>query len=233
MTDTSSLLLPNAIVADLSHWNGSLTEADFETAIREGNLVGVVVKLMQAGRIDQTAASLLYAAYEAGIRCLGTYDFGTAEDDAQAYYNAILAEFQGKAAGVLVALDLERNPTSQMSPASGGHFAEVIHDELGRYPTLYMGRFGPLNNRVGLPDASLSKCDLWLPGYGPHASTLGDILPPGFTLPQSDSQRGGTLRMWQFSDGALNGGPMPGLGKCDQSQVLFSSRDALAAWWGA
>lgn len=225
-------LLPKAIVADLSHWQGDLTQADFETAVRTGNLVGVVVKLIQGGKADPAAAQLLYAAYEAGVRQLGTYDFGTAEDDAQAFYNAIVAEFTAKCGGVLVALDAEKNVGNQMIVSSAEFFVSTISEELNRHPTLYMGRAGPDGTGKGLPSAGLSACDLWLPAYGNHAENLSAILPAGFRLPNSDTDRGGVLRMWQFTDGTTNGEPMPGLGPVDQSQVLFSERVAFAAWWG-
>lgn len=226
------LLLPNAIVADLSHYQGDLTQADFETAVRTGNLVGVVVKLVQGGKADPAAGALLYAAYEAGVRNLGTYDFGTAEDDAQAYYNDIVAEFTAKCGGVLVALDAEPYKPSQMIVSSAEFFIDTIAEELGRKPTLYMGKAGPDGTGKGLPSAGLSSCDLWLPAYGNHADNLAAILPPGFRISPNDTDRGGVLRMWQFTDGTTNGGPMDGLGPVDQSYVRFSSRDALAAWWG-
>lgn len=229
---SANLLLPNAIVADLSHYQGDLTQADFEQAVRTGNLVGVVVKLIQGGKADPAAAALLYAAYEAGVRCLGTYDFGTAEDDANLFYDAIVAEFTAKCGGILVALDVEPYRPSQMTVASAEFFVETIEDELGRVPVLYMGRAGPDGTGHGLPSAKLGACDLWLPAYGNHAENLGAVLPAGFRLPTSDTDKGGVLRMWQFTDGTTHGGPMPGLGRVDQSQVLFSSRDALAAWWG-
>lgn len=225
------MILPNAIVADLSHWNPE-NEADFEQAVKAGNLVGVVVKLIQGGQIDKTAAGLLYAAYEAGVRCLGTYDFGIADDDAQEFYNAIVAEFGAKTGGILVALDAEFNPSSQMSASSAEFFVNTLKDENLRYPTLYMGRFGPDNTGKGLPSATLSNCDLWLPAYGNHSANLGSILPAGFRLPSNDTDRGGVIRMWQFTDGKTHGGPMPGLGAVDQSYILFSSRDAMVAWWG-
>ena len=42
----------------------------------------------------------------------------------------------------------------------------------------------------------------------------------------------GVVRGWQFTDGSINGGPFPGLGKVDQSRLIgvASLAEAKAIW---
>jgi hypothetical protein len=225
------LILPNTIVVDVSHWDLETT-ADWTAAKAATNIAGVLVKFTQNGNPDPLAIQQSYDAYEAGILLLGGYDFGTPVDDSAAFLAQMGKDYGGDLRTRLLMLDAERN-SPQMTVAEAEQWVEDIFAEQGRYPVLYMGRTGPDGTGVGLPSAILSKCDLMLPAYGPHEDNLGAILPPGFRLPTSDTDRGGCLRLWQFTDGKINGGPVPGLGPVDQSKIIgFSSLEALTAWWG-
>jgi len=225
-------LLRDAIVVDLSHWQppGSI---DWKTAKAEGNVVGAIIKLMQNGAPDPAHVQHLYDAYEAGIRLLGIYDFGVEDPDHVTFLNEALGEFQGRLDRVLLALDAEQS-SNQMSVATAAVWVQAIDSNQHRYPTLYMGKAGPDGTGRMLPNAALSKCDLWLPKYGPEPTV--DSLPPGFRLPTSDTDRGGVLRLWQFTGDGINPPAVWPKGippKCDLSYpVGFSSIEALTAWWG-
>lgn len=226
---TASLILPGVTIVDVSHWENA-DEADYAAAKNAGT-EAVIVKWMQAGSIDPAAVEHSYKAYAAGIDLLGGYDFGTPTDDATAFLDQMGADYGGDLATRLLMLDAERNPR-QITVPEAEHWAQEIFAREGDWPVLYMGRFGPDNAGTGLPSAILSKCDLFLPAYGPHEDNLDRILPPGFRLPTSDTDRGGCLRLWQFTDGTINGGPFPGLGRVDQSRAIgFSSLPAFRAWW--
>jgi GH25 family lysozyme M1 (1,4-beta-N-acetylmuramidase) len=228
-----SLILPNALIVDISHWN-PMTEAQFAEAKAKGGLVGCIAKIVQAGHADDQAVNNLRNAKAAGIELIGAYDFGTATQDAQAFLADVLADL-GAYAGSLLVIDAESNPSSQMTVAGMEEWADEVAAAELRRPVSYMGRFGPENNGAGLPSATLSKGDLWLPAYGPHANNLGSILPPGFRLPTSDTDTGGCLRLWQFTGDGINApDPWPeGIPpKCDLSYAIgFSSVEALAKWW--
>jgi hypothetical protein len=227
----AELILEGVTILDVSHWN-SVTEADWVAAERAG-AAGVIVKFTQNGDPDPQAMQNSYNAFEAGITLLGGYDFGTVEDDSAAFLAQMGSDYGGDLNTRLLMLDAERN-TPQMTILEAEQWVQDIYAKENRYPVLYMGRSGPDGTGKGLPSAILSKCDLMLPAYGPHDDNLGSILPPGFRLPTSDIDRGGCLRLWQFTDGAINGGPFPGLGKVDQSKVIgFSSLAALQVWWGS
>lgn len=226
----SSSILSNCLIVDVSHWQPP-ANLNWQQAHDEGNVRGVIAKLMQNGQPDTSAISHLYNAYQAGITLLGCYDFGQESDDHVTFINAALAEFTSLETR-LIALDAERS-SPQITVLEAAAWLQGINVEEHRYPVLYMGRSGPDGTGADLPSTNLSKCDLWLPAYGPHADNLGSILPPGFRLPTSDTDKGGCLRLWQFTDGSINGGQVPGLGAVDQSYAIgFSSFDALTAWWG-
>ena len=69
----TNLILPNALVVDISHWD-PMTETQFATARDHGNLVGVIVKLLQDGNPDDQALNNIKAAQAAGGIELGVYD---------------------------------------------------------------------------------------------------------------------------------------------------------------
>lgn len=230
MTD----LLPNKFVADLSRWNLE-TEPDFVDAKNAG-LVGVIIKFSQGLRYtDSTAVQKMFDAYTAGVTLLGGYHFGDSSDPAaQAKYflDLMKADFNGDLTDRLIMLDLEGNGGSTMTVAQAEVFVQAVFADQSRWPVVYMGKYGPDGKGTGLPSGVLSNCDLVLPAYGNHPN-LAPLLPAGFREPQADIDKHGCVRLWQFTDGTINGGPVPGLGKIDQSRIVgFSGMDALTAWWG-
>ena len=225
-------LVPNCIIVDVSHWQEPGT-IDWKAAHELGNVHGVIVKLMQNGEPDPAAAQHLANAYAAGVEHLGVYDFESTTDDAMAFYNQVMAEFNKSSQGVLVALDAEKS-ADQPTVVDAVDWQDNIFANMRRYPTLYMGKDGPDGTGAGLTSTQLARSDLWLPKYGPEPTA--ESLPPGFHLPTSDTDRGGVMRLWQFTgDGIDAPASWPqGVPKgCDLSYALFTSLDALSAWWGA
>jgi GH25 family lysozyme M1 (1,4-beta-N-acetylmuramidase) len=226
--------LANKYVADLSRWNIE-TEPDFVEAKTAG-LAGVIIKFSQGlSYTDSTAIQKMWDAYEAGVTLLGGYHFGDSSGPAQQakyFLDAMKADFGGDLTDRLIMLDVEGNGGSTMTVPQAGMFVQAVFDDQGRWPVVYMGKYGPDGKGTGLPSRVLSNCDLVLPAYGNHPD-LGPLLPAGFREPQSDTERHGCARLWQFTNGSINGGPVPGLGKIDQSRIIgFSSADALTNWWG-
>lgn len=220
-------------VIDVSHWQIP-TQMDWVTAREQGNVVGVICKVTQGMEShDPAAQQHLFDSYSGGITLNGVYHFGTRADDpsnqAAFFINSADQMFQsGNLDNILLMLDLEGNANDTMSVEQAATFVETVYTLVGRYPVLYMGHFGPGGNGDGLPNASLSKCDLMEPEYGNHI-----ILPPGFRYPVDDNDRRGVVRLHQFSDGTVNGFAFPGLGKVDQSEIIgFDTEAKLAKWWG-
>lgn len=227
-------LLPNYFVADLSRWNLE-TEPEFEQAKAAG-LAGVIVKFSQGlGYTDATAIQKMFDAYTAGVTLLGGYHFGDNSDpaaQAKHFLDLMKADFAGDLTDRLIMLDLEGNGGSTMTVAQAEVFVQAVFADQSRWPVVYMGKYGPDGKGSGLPSGVLSNCDLVLPAYGNHPN-LAPLLPAGFREPQDDADRHACVRLWQFTDGSINGGPVAGLGKIDQSRAVgFSSLDALTAWWG-
>lgn len=230
MTD----LLSNYFIADLSRWNME-TEPEFEQAKAAG-LAGVTVKFSQGlGYTDVTAIQKMFDAYTAGVTLLGGYHFGDNSDpaaQAKHFLDLMKADFAGDLTNRLIMLDLEGNGGSTMTVAQAEVFVQAVFNDQSRWPVVYMGKYGPDGKGGGLPSGVLSNCDLVLPAYGNHPN-LAPFLPAGFREPQDDTDRHACVRLWQFTDGSINGGPVAGLGKIDQSRAVgFSSLDALTAWWG-
>lgn len=224
------MILPNRLIVDISHWQPP-TSIDWFAAKNAG-VCGAIVKLMQGGSPDTAAVYHLYNAYQAGVPLLGIYDFGVAQSDHVAFLKQALTEFTGHLENRLLVLDAEQN-ANQMSVVEMETWVNGVRGSQGRYPTLYMGRGGPNGTGRGLPSSVLSKCDLWLPKYGPEP-TAGK-LPAGFRLPANDTDRGGVCRLWQFTGDGINAPANWPAGippKCDLSYALFSSFDALQNWWG-
>lgn len=227
-------ILPNCLIVDVSHWQPP-SSLDWKTAHDEGNVHGAIVKLMQGGVADTMAVYHLYNAYQAGVELLGVYDFGTARPDQQAFLQQALTEFQGDMKTRLLVLDSEQNTSSQMNVQGMEGWAIGVQQSQGRWPTLYMGRSGPDGTGAGLPSDTLSNCDLWLPKYGPEPDETK--LPPGFRLPTNDADRGGVLRLWQFTGDGIDAPSVwpAGIpaGNDLSYAVGFSSFAALQAWWGS
>jgi len=224
------MILPNAIIVDVSHWQEP-SSIDWKTAREQGNVVGAIVKLMQGGHVDPAAAQHLANAQAAGITLLGVYDFGTSIADDVAFVQAALDKLQGNLSTRLLVLDSEQNNSSQMTVPVMEKWVQGVAGQ-GRLPVLYMGRAGPDGTGEGLPSAILSKCDLWLPKYGPEPDN--SKLPAGFRLPVNDTETGGVCRLWQFTGDGINAPDNWPAGippKNDLSYALFSTMDALTAWW--
>jgi Glycosyl hydrolases family 25 len=227
-----TLVLPKCIIVDVSHWQVPDT-IDWKTAHAEGDVHGVIAKLVQNGSLDTSAVQHLYDAYEAGVEAFGCYDFLTASDDVQSFVNDALKEFQGNISTRLMAFDEEANAGSQVTVAMVETRTEEFYKMQGRYPTQYMGRDGPDGTGKGLPSSILSKCDLWLPKYGPEPDA--SHLPPGFRLPTNDTESGGVLRLWQFTGDGMHAPTVWPKGipeKLDLSYAMgFSSLQAFLNWW--
>lgn len=227
-----TLVLPNCIVVDVSHWQDPKA-INWKDAHDEGNVHGAIVKLIQGGSLDKAAVDHLYNAYEGGVELLGCYDFLTANDDVAALIADLLKEFQGNFSTRLVAFDNEKNPSSQVTVAMVEQRTKEFYAAEGRYPTQYMGKDGPDGTGRGLPNATLSLCDLWLPKYGPEPDQ--NHLPAGFRLPRNDTESGGVLRLWQFTGDGINAPSRWPAGlppKLDLSYAMgFSSFAAFQSWW--
>jgi len=227
--------IDTARVIDVSHWQLP-DDLDWKAAAAAG-CVGAIIKYTQGtGGSDTAARDHAWNAYSAGVPLLGGYHFGDGSDpEAQAahFLAAMRDDYGPNLSGRIVMLDAEQNKP-QMTVAQAEVFVSAIHEDLGRWPLLYMGHFGPTGNGAGLPSAILSNCVLMIPAYGNHANNLGQYLPKGFRMPKDGADRGepgmGVARLWQFSDGTINGGPFPGLGKVDQSRLIgFASVDEAVA----
>lgn len=225
--------MPDLIVVDLSHWNQPPANG-WQEAVAAG-LCGVIIKHSQGiTSIDPSAMMHLRDAKVAGIPLLGAYHFGDASDpsaQAKHFLAAVRQTFGEDLSGVLLMLDAERN-SPQMTVAEAAEFVQAVRNSEGRWPWLYMGKYGPSGSGGDLPNSVLSQCPLLCPAYGRHEDNLAEILPPGWRLPQDEIERGGTLRGWQFTDGYINGGPFPGLGRVDQSRLIgIGSLDAARGIW--
>lgn len=234
------------IFVDVSHWNPEAAklasrvpdaDLDWNVAVAHG-LWGAVVKFSQGTNYFDPAALLHSSnAAKAKVPLIGAYHFGSGENGAvQAkWFLSCLREAGLNLAKIMVMLDAERNP-DQMYVADAVLFMETVHNALGRWPWLYMGKSGMDGTESGLPNSVLSDCKLVVPAFGDHAGNLGAILPPGWALPSSATDNGtpnlGVLRGWQFTDGVINGGPYPGLGVVDQSTFVgVATLDEARAIW--
>lgn len=219
-------------IVDVSRWQvpASTNWAEAKSA----GIVGVIAKAGQGSdERDPAFREHLANADSVGIALLGGYLFLDASDPAKqaAQLVEILDEyFSGDLTGRLLALDLEGNPLGANETVAGAaEVSAAIFKQVGRWPVLYMGIYGPDGRGTGLPNPTLDNCDLWLPAYG-----RSPRLPRGFVAPGSEpAKHGGTLRLWQDTDGSANAGtPVPGLGCVDQSRAFFDTLEELTAWWG-
>ncbi len=225
-----------ARIVDTSHWQPE--PMDWATAMRDGNLAAVIVKVSQGlGGIDPVAGNHVKNTAAAGVPLQGAYHFGDDSDPAQQakHFLDIAHVLWGDLSRVMLMLDAERN-TPQMSVHQAEIFISTIFALTRRWAWLYMGKSGPDGTGRGLPSRVLSNCPLLVAAYGNHASNLAAILPKGWRLPGDGVNRGetgtGVLRGWQFTDGKINGGPFPGLGPVDQSRFIgvASLAEATAVW---
>jgi GH25 family lysozyme M1 (1,4-beta-N-acetylmuramidase) len=208
---------------------------DWDVAVAAG-LAGAIVKYTQGtnGR-DALAYKHSWAAYQAKVPLLGCYHFGSGSDgeiQASNFLDYVHGDYGPDLAGLMLMLDAERNPSSQMTVKIAEDFVNMVHESVGRWPWIYMGKDGPLGTGVGLPSSVLSQCPLLVAAYGHHETDLAKYMPKGFSMPTDTTSRAGVCRGWQFTDGTINGGPYPGLGRVDQSRFigLETLEQARALW---
>lgn len=207
-------------IVDVSHWqpHGGMNWGKAKAA----GILGVIAKAGQGSHSqDPEFAWHVYGASQAGIDLWGAYLFLDNSDpqaQAQNLVDTVKAEFNGSVEGVLLALDAESNKDNTASIETVAAVAQAVREMVGRWPVLYMGRYGPDGAGTDLPNPTLSLCPLWLPSYGPTMH-----LPPGFTK----------ACLWQDTDGTMNhGAAVDGLGRVDQSRVVGMDEAALRTWWG-
>lgn len=195
-------------VLDLSHWqpvtNWSL--------VRSSGALGVILKATQGSHwVDPTFVRRAMDAHASGL-LVGAYHFLDASD------TAIQTEhFLTIAGGLpLLALDIEHNSlsTGTASVEQAAEMSSRVYASRGRAPLCYVGREGPDGWGTGLPNAILSRCDLWFPEYGVETPRL----PVGWD----------EWKLWQWS----KMGTVPGIvGPVDLSR-WNGTPDELRAWWG-
>ena len=201
-------------IIDLSHHNGDAH--DFARTRTEG-IVGVIHKASQGLSLgDAMYGRNRAAAVEAGL-LWGAYHFGTGADGvAQADH---FLDATGDPAGVLMALDLEPNPSGpSMDLAQARAFVVRVHDRTGRWPGLYSGH--TIKALLGARhDAVLANCWLWLAQYGPRA-----VVPANWQ----------TWTLWQYTDGTVGGDPksVAGIGRCDRSRFNGTEANLRKLWRG-
>ena len=206
-------------VCDLSHNNAIKNPgAAFKTAAAAIPGFTIIHKASQGvAMVDRTFAPRRAAAEALGIP-FGAYHFCDGSDPtAQADF---FLKSLGDAAGLVLALDAERNKKSQVTVAEVGLIASRIHARVGIWPGIYMGKDGPADDGKGLPSKTLAaNCWLWLPEYGNNP-----VCPPGW----------GSWALWQHTDGRLGSAvaPVPGIGPCDRSHFAGTAEE-LRAWWAA
>jgi lysozyme len=203
----------NAVI-DISHHNGK--SLDF-TAARADGILGVIHKASQGTR----ARDAMYdvnekAAREAGL-LWGAYHFATGSDAVEQAENFLAAV--GDTEGVLLALDLERNPTGKSMGLAGARaFVSHVFERTGRWPGLYSGH--TIKELLGKArDPILANCWLWLAQYGPRA-----VVPPNWPI----------WTLWQYTDGAVGGRPrsVAGIGPCDRDRFNGSEANLRKLWRG-
>lgn len=221
-----------ARIVDVSHWQ-PFQSLDWEVAQGVGVCAALVKYSQGNSGVDPAAAGHIARSYDAGIPLHGGYHFGDGspgEAQAKHFLDLCHQHWQGDLGGLMLMLDAERNSNSQMSVEIAEAFVATIHSYVGRWPWVYMGRDGPTGDGAGLPSAILANCPLVLPKYGPTPDQSN--LPAGFRFPADASETAGVLRGWQFTDGGINGGPIAGMGRVDQSRFIgVSSLDEARAIW--
>jgi lysozyme len=147
----------------------------------------------------------------------GAYHFATGSDGVKQAVNFLDAV--GDPEGLLMALDLERNPAgSSMDLAGARAFVTHIFEQTGRWPGLYSGH--TIKELLGTArDPILANCWLWLAQYGPRA-----VVPPNWP----------TWTLWQYTDGAIGGEPraVEGIGPCDRDRFNGAKANLRKLWRG-
>jgi lysozyme len=200
-------MIKNNPVIDISHWN----EVTDWNAIKASGVIGVIHKFSQGtGYRDPMFDAAREGCKKAGL-LFGRYHFAEGSD-VMAQVRNFLADF---ADGELLALDWEdntSNSTGTMSLSQAVTFVEEVHGLTGQIPVLYSGHV--VKEALGAPNATLSKCRLWLAQYASQPEC-----PPGWDKPW----------LWQWTDE----GHVPGVaGNVDMDAFEGSEATLEAEWCG-
>ena len=186
-------------------------------AAKAGGIVAVIHKATEGATVqDAEFAERRAQARELGL-LWGAYHYASGASVSDQVENFLQQALPGDAD--LVALDWESSTNGpDMTLEQAQRFAQMIFDELGRWPVIYGGRL--LRETIGgSHDVVLSNCPLWYSRYA--ASPIG---VPTQTWPQ--------LTLWQYTDG--NSGPRPhkapGTGRCDRN-IFMGTEDELRGQW--
>src|SRR5271157_5437097 len=201
------------VVIDLSHYD--VVSQDFvQTATvpdANGNtILAVILKATQGtGFVDPTFLSRVAEAKAAGL-LVGAFHFLDGSNPAEQVAH-FLTVAKSEAGLSWFAIDWEPYPASQASAMQVATAVASVQDKTGMWPIVYMNRF-----MLSAPNATLSKCPLWLAEYGSNP-----ICPPGFA----------EWKLWQHTDGHFGRvRPVPGIGRCDRSKFAGTVEE-LKAWW--
>ena len=197
------------LVVDISHYE--MVSQNFAETAAAG-IAAVILKATQGtGFVDPTFLARAAEAKAAGL-LVGAFHFLDSSSPA-AQVAHFLTVAVSEAAVNWLALDWEAYPSSQATVLQAATAAASVQAATGVWPVIYMGRY-----MLSAPNATLSKCPLWLPEYGSNP-----ICPPGFSQ----------WTLWQHTDGQVGSAvvPVPGIGPCDRSKFA-GTVDQLKAWWG-
>jgi lysozyme len=196
------------VVFDISHYE-TVSQNFTETAA--AGIAAVILKATQGtGFVDPTFLSRVAEAKASGL-LVGAFHFLDGSNPAeQVAHFLTVAKSEGGVSWL--AIDWEPYPASQASVMQAATAVASVHAATGMWPIAYMSRF-----MLSAPNATLSKCPLWLAEYGSNP-----ICPPGFSQ----------WKLWQHTDGRVGSAavPVPGIGPCDRSKFA-GTVDQLRAWW--
>ena len=184
------------VIADISHYQ----TVDDWWMVRESGIAAVVLKATQGkSYVDPMFVQRVGAAEQAGL-LVGAYHFLDATNP------TVQVEHFLSVAGHLtvLAFDIESNAlsTGTVTIKQAAKAVSMFNGYTNRLPVIYMGRYGPDGRGTGLPNAILSRCDLWIAGYttNPHPK-----LPAGWS----------NWKLWQYT----SSGAVPGIkGGVDRSR---------------
>jgi lysozyme len=199
-------MIQNSPVVDLSHWN---TVTDWH-AIKRSGVIGVIHKFSQGTGYRDPMFDEARAGCKAAGLLFGRYHFAEGSDTMSQVRN-FLADYED---GELLALDWEDNTSSTgtMSLSQAVQFVTEVEGLTGQWPALYSGHV--LKEALGAPNATLSKCRLWLAQYADQP-----VCPPGWDKPW----------LWQWTDEGKN----PGVtGNVDLDAFEGSEATLRAEWCG-
>lgn len=215
------------VIVDVSHYE--VIDDDGWQKAKDAGLLGMIAKATQGTHYaDPNFADMMQDAAAVGLYT-GAYHFNTGEDPLQqADWFLHTINPNNAAAGfenILVALDYEKNPRSDMSISDAVRFLHRIEDELGRKAVIYSG--DKLKETIGGlgKDDQLYVCShkLWLAQYGPRAT-----VPDGFNgwwLHQYTGDGFGPNPHW------IDGIKCPGNKGLDLNRYYKDDTTSLAGEW--